>query len=108
MPSPAATAKKKSARLSRLAVQQIRPYRKWVVVILAAMLLEALMGIASPWPLKIIIDNVIGSQRLPSWLQWIDTTLIGKSKMALALATALLLVVIAVIGAVAGYVNSFY
>ena len=72
------------------------------------MLVEALMGIASPWPLKIVIDNVIGSQPLPHWLHWVDTTLIGKSKMALALATALLLIMITVIGAVAGYVNSFY
>lgn len=72
------------------------------------MLIEALMGIASPWPLKIAIDNVIGSHPLPHWLHWVDTTLIGKSKMALALATALLLIVITVIGAVAGYVNSFY
>jgi len=72
------------------------------------MLIEALMGIASPWPLKIVIDNVIGSQPLPHWLHWVDTTLIGKSKMALALATALLLIMITVIGAVAGYVNSFY
>src|SRR6185295_9317359 len=100
MPSPT-TKTKKRAGLSRLAFQQIRPYKRWVVLILAAMLLEALMGIASPWPLKRIIDNVIGSQRLPAWLQWIDTTLIGNSKMALALATALLLVVIAVIGAIA-------
>jgi ABC-type multidrug transport system fused ATPase/permease subunit len=108
MPSPTAKTKKKSTRLSRLAFQQIRPYKKWVFVILGAMLIEALMGIASPWPLKIAIDNVIGSQPLPHWLHWVDTTLIGKSKMALALATALLLIVITVIGAVAGYVNSFY
>ena len=108
MPSTATNTKKKSARLSRLAFQQIRPYKKWVFLILAAMLVEALMGIASPWPLKIIIDNVIGSQPLPSWLQWIDASLIGKSKMALALATALLLIVITIIGAFAGYANSFY
>jgi ABC-type multidrug transport system fused ATPase/permease subunit len=107
MPSPTAKAKKKSARLSRLAFQQIRPYRKWVFLILAAMLVEALMGIASPWPLKIVIDNVIGSQPLPSWLLGVDS-LIGRSKMALAMATALLLIVITVIGALAGYVNSFY
>src|ERR1044071_6957039 len=103
MPSPTAKTKKKSTGLSRLAFQQIRPYRKWVILILAAMLVEALMGIASPWPLKIIIDNVIGSQPLPHWLQWVDTSLIGKSKTALALATALLLVVITLIGALAGY-----
>src|ERR1700748_281130 len=108
MPSPTAKPKTKSAGLNKLVLQQIRPYRKWVFLILAAMLVEALMGIASPWPLKIIIDNVIGSQPLPSWLHWINTSLIGRSKMALALATALLLVVITIIGALAGYVNSFY
>src|SRR6476660_2636052 len=107
MPSPSAKKKKKSTRLSRLAFQQIRPYKKWVFLILASMLIEALMGIASPWPLKIIIDNVIGSQPLPSWLQGVDS-LTGRGKMALALATALLLIIITVIGAVAGYANSFY
>ena len=107
MPSPTAKAKKRSTRLSRLAIQQIRPYKKWVFLILAAMLVEAIMGIAAPWPLKIIIDNVIGSQPLPSWLQGVDS-LIGRSKMALALATALLLILITVIGALAGYANSFY
>src|SRR5689334_4204533 len=108
MPSQTTTAKKKPNRLGKLAFQQIRPYRKWVFLILGAMLLEALMGIASPWPLKVVIDNVIGSQPLPHWLHWVDTTLIGKSKMALALATALLLIVITIIGALAGYANSFY
>jgi len=107
MPSPTAQPKKRSARLSRLAVQQIRPYKKWVFLILTAMLVEAIMGIAAPWPLKIIIDNVIGSQPLPSWLQGVYS-LIGSSKMALALATALLLILITVIGALAGYANSFY
>jgi len=108
MPSQTTTAKKKPNRLGKLAFQQIRPYRKWVFLILGAMLLEALMGIASPWPLKVVIDNVIGSQPLPHWLHWVDTTLIGKSKMALALATALLLIVITIVGALAGYANSFY
>ena len=36
------------------------------------------------------------------------TRFIGRSKMALALATALLLILITVIGALAGYANSFY
>jgi len=107
MPSPKAKPKTKSARISKLVFQQIRPYRKWVFLILAAMLLEALMGIAAPWPLKIVIDNVIGSEPMPAWLQSVESV-IGKDKMALALATAILLIIITVIGAAAGYANSFY
>jgi subfamily B ATP-binding cassette protein MsbA len=62
MPSPTESKRKKSARFSRLAIARSRPYRKWVFLILAQCFIEALMGIASPWPLKIVIDNVIGSE----------------------------------------------
>ena len=42
----------------------IRPYRRTLVVIFLAMLVETVMSLASPWPLKIILDNVIGSHKL--------------------------------------------
>ena len=50
------------------AISLSRPYRKLVTVILLAMLLETIIGLATPWPLKIIIDNVVGHHALPSWL----------------------------------------
>ena len=37
--------------------QLIRPYRGTLFIILMAMLVETAMSLASPWPLKIIIDN---------------------------------------------------
>ena len=36
---------------------------------LAAMLVETLMSLATPWPLKVVLDNVVGGNRLPQWLR---------------------------------------
>jgi subfamily B ATP-binding cassette protein MsbA len=99
---------KTNKSLTRLVFQQVRPYRKWLLLILAAMLIEALMDIAAPWPLKIVIDNVMGQHALPLWLLWIKQFSISENKMALAGIAAILLVVITIIGAVAGYINNFF
>ena len=74
----------------RLIRGSIRPYRFRLLIILLAMLVETAMSLASPWPLKVIIDNVVGNHklrmdwsslsdpcwtmaiscRLPDWLRW--------------------------------------
>lgn len=99
---------KKSKGLSKLVLKQVRPYIKWLVLIFFAMILETLMGLAAPWPLKIIIDNVIGNESLPGWLQWLNNFSISHDKMALAASASVLLVLITVIGAVGGYINSYF
>lgn len=92
----------------RMVLQQVKPYKKWLLIVFIAMSVATLMDIATPWPLKIIIDNVIDHQPLPSWLTWIKVFSIGKNKMALAAAAAITLIVITIVGAVASYINSFY
>ena len=52
----------------RLIRELIRPYRFKLFIILLAMLVETAMSLASPWPLKVIIDNVVGSHKLPHGL----------------------------------------
>lgn len=98
-------AQKPAQSLTSLVLQQVSPYRKWLLLIFFAMLLETLMGLAAPWPLKIIIDNVIGNHLLPGWIKSIST---GENKMALAATAAILLVVFSIIGAVSGYINSYF
>ena len=57
--------KKSSKSLTSLVLELIRPYNKWLLVIFLAMLLETAMSLLGPWPLKIIIDNVVGHHPLP-------------------------------------------
>ncbi|MEN9686735.1 MAG: hypothetical protein RLZZ28_2521 [Bacteroidota bacterium] len=100
--------KNTSKGLSKLVFRQVRPYTKWLLLIFAAMVVETLMGLAAPWPLKIIIDSVIGNQPLPYWIAWVKGFAPANSKMVWASSAAVLLVVITVIGAIAGYVNSYF
>ena len=108
MASSVSTGKQSSENLMRLVLQQVRPYKKWLLLIFLAMLTGSLVDIATPWPLKIIIDNVIGQQPLPSWLSWIGEFSATESKMNLAASAAIILVVLTIIGAVAGYISSFF
>src|ERR1700712_3700339 len=100
--------KKPSKSLSSLVMDLIKPYKKWLIVIFLAMLLETAMSLLGPWPLKIIIDNVVGDHALPGWLEWIKDLPFETNKMAIAGAAAIGLILIALIGGIAGYIDNYY
>jgi ABC-type multidrug transport system fused ATPase/permease subunit len=100
--------KKSSQSLSSLIFGLIKPYKKWLVIIFAAMLLETAMSLLGPWPLKIIIDSVVGHHALPHWLAWINDLPFEDNRMALAGAAAIGLVLIALIGGIAGYIDNYF
>ena len=87
----------------------VRPYRGTLVIILLAMILQTAMSVAGPWPLKIVLDNVIGNHKLRPWLDHLLSPLLGSgSKMQIAFAAAVAAVVIAALGALASYVANYY
>jgi ATP-binding cassette, subfamily B, bacterial len=47
----------------------IRPYRSRVVVLGLLSLGEVALRALSPWPLKAVVDHVVGSEPVPGWLQ---------------------------------------
>jgi len=99
----------RSLGLTRLILSLVRPYRGTLFVILLAMLVETAMSVAAPWPLKIILDNVVGSHKLPHWLSdLLAPILSGSGKMQIAVAAAVATVLIALFGAVASYVANYY
>src|SRR5580704_9034124 len=91
----------------KLLKQLIQPYRGTLLVILMAMMVETAMSLAAPWPLKVIIDNVAGGHRLPGWLHdLLGPAFASESRMQVALLAAVASVLIAVIGAIAGYIDT--
>jgi ABC-type multidrug transport system fused ATPase/permease subunit len=95
--------------LFRLIRSLVRPYRGTLLIILAAMLVQTAMSVAGPWPLKIILDNVVGSHKLAPWLaDFLRPILSGGSKMQIAAAAAIAAVLIAVLGAIASYIANYY
>jgi ABC-type multidrug transport system fused ATPase/permease subunit len=101
-----------SSGMSRLIGQLIRPYRGPLTLIFLAMLVETLMSLAAPWPLKVILDNVAGSHPLPRFLEQLIASVFGSSlghgKMEVAAFAAFSVVLIAALGSFASYIDNYY
>lgn len=88
------------------ALRLVRPYWLWVAAVLAAMLLETAMTLASPWPLKIVLDSVLDSRPLPSVLGWVFASAPDRfSVLNLAVAATVL---IALLQAATAYANAYF
>jgi ABC-type multidrug transport system fused ATPase/permease subunit len=93
----------------RLVVALLRPYRGWLAIVFVAMLVEIAMGLAAPWPLKLVIDDALGNHHLPHWLNWAhEYAGFGKHTLGVALFAGVATLVIALIGAIASYVDNYY
>jgi ABC-type multidrug transport system fused ATPase/permease subunit len=86
----------------------VRPYTGWLIIVFIAMLIETAMSLASPWPLKVVIDSVLGSHPLPDWLHGLRDLSVGDSQLGLALLAGIGVVLIAVVGAIASYIDNYY
>ena len=96
------------AGMGRLIAQLLRPYRGWLAIILAATGLETAMSLAAPWPLKIILDNVVEGRAPPAWLGHAASLLPGDGLMRMAAFAAVATVLIAALGALASYLDNYY
>jgi len=96
------------AGMGRLIEELLRPYRGWLAIILLATAMETAMGLAAPWPLKIVLDNVIGGDQPPGWLRQIASWLPGDGVMQTAAFAAISTVIIAAVGALASYLDNYY
>jgi ABC-type multidrug transport system fused ATPase/permease subunit len=95
--------------MSRLVVDLLRPYRGWLAIVFVAMLVEIAMGLAAPWPLKLVIDDALGNHHLPHWLNWAhEYAGFGKHTLGVALFAGVATLVIALIGAIASYIDNYY
>ena len=85
----------------------LRPYWQWLAIAFVALLAEGAMDLLEPWPLKIVIDNVIGSKKMPATLAGLVDSITGQNKLAILEFAALAVVAIAVIGAIASFTEKY-
>jgi ABC-type multidrug transport system fused ATPase/permease subunit len=87
----------------------LRPYRGSLALILVAMLVQSTMTLAAPWPLKIVIDNVVVGRKLDPWLaHLIKPVLVHAHRAHLAEIAAIAVILIAIFNAVASYVANYF
>jgi ABC-type multidrug transport system fused ATPase/permease subunit len=90
----------------RFAVRLVRPYWKWLLIVVAAMLVETAMALASPWPLKIVLDSVFDSKPMPPAFAWLAG---GEGDRLARLNVAVVsTIAIALLQAAAAYLNAYY
>jgi ATP-binding cassette subfamily B protein len=96
----------KSSRKLRI-IDLVRPHWKTLTIALVAMLGEAVTDILEPWPIKIVVDNIQQSYKLPGRLGGVITGLFGQNHYAVLNFAVAAVAVIAIVGAVSSYFEKY-
>jgi subfamily B ATP-binding cassette protein MsbA len=104
MADQAASSSPRSAlRITRL----LRPHWKALALALVAVAGETIADVLQPWPIKIVIDNVVQSKRLPGWLDAIVAGVFAGDKYATLNFAVAVVALIAIVGAVSSYMQKY-
>jgi ATP-binding cassette subfamily B protein len=95
-----------SSRKLRI-IDVVRPHWKALTIALVAVLGEALTDILEPWPIKIVVDNIQRSGKLPGRLAGIITGLFGQDHYAVLNFAVAAVALIAIAGAVSSYFEKY-
>jgi ATP-binding cassette, subfamily B, bacterial len=85
----------------------LRPRWSTLAIALLAVLAGTAADVLDPWPIKIVIDSILLSKKLPKWLEGIVLSLFGHNKVATLDFAVALVLALAVIGAVSSYVENY-
>lgn len=81
------------------------PHWKALLLGLTAVGAETLGGLLEPWPLKIVLDNVLRARKVPGWLSQFLAATFGQNRLAILEFAAVAVVVIAIINAIGTFVE---
>ena len=88
-------------------IDLIRPYWFGLTVALVAVLGETLTDVLEPWPIKVVVDNILQSKTLPHWMAGIVTRIFGQNLLAILNFAVAAVVAIAIVGAVSSYMEKY-
>lgn len=92
------------ALLGRL-FKEARPYRWHFALIFFLGLLSTPLALLTPLPLKIVVDYVLGSVRLPNFLAGLLPAFLAQSKEGLLALAVTLLLIVALLQSLGGYAS---
>ena len=95
-----------SARRLRI-IDLLRPHWKALTIALVAVLGETLTDILEPWPIKIVVDNILQSKKLPPVLGGIVAWLFGQNTDAIVDFAVAAVALIAIVGAISSYFEKY-
>ena len=96
----------KSSRRLRI-VDLVRPHWKALTIALVAAVGQTLTGVLDPWPIKIVVDNILQSKPLPAPLGGLVARLFGDNAHAIVNFAVAAVALIAVVGAVSAFFQKY-
>jgi subfamily B ATP-binding cassette protein MsbA len=94
--------------LGKLRVAQlIGAHWKALTMAMVAVLGETLTDILEPWPIKIVVDQIVQSKKLPEWLSGFVSRTFGQDQFAILNFAVAAVAVIAIVGAISSYVEKY-
>lgn len=88
-------------------IDLLRPH--WTALTLAfiAVLGETLTDVLEPWPVKIVVDNLLQHKRLPNWIAKPVVSLFGDNQFAILNFAVGAVAAIAIVGALSSYFEKY-
>ena len=102
------TKSSRSRRSGKLrVVHLLRPHWRPLALALLAVLGETLADVLEPWPIKIVVDNVVQSKRLPGRWAAVVFDVFGQDKFAILNFALAAVLIIAIVGAVGSFFEKY-
>jgi ATP-binding cassette subfamily B protein len=88
-------------------VELLKPHSKALALGLVAVIGESIANLLEPWPLKIVLDNVLKSHPINAWLDPLIKAIAGTDSMAILKFAALAVLAIAALDALCSYAEKY-
>jgi len=98
-----APTKRKSLKMRDL----LKPHYKILWLGLIAVIGEGVANLLQPWPLKIVLDNVLKSREIHGWLNSFILSVAGQDRLAILRFAALAVLGIALVDAICSYTEKY-
>ena len=98
-----APTKRKSLKMRDL----LKPHYKILWLGLIAVIGEGVANLLQPWPLKIVLDNVLKSREIHGWLNSFILSVAGQDRLAILRFAALAVLGIALVDALCSYTEKY-
>ena len=87
--------------------QLLKPHSKQIVFAILAVVGEGVADLLQPWPLKLILDNVLRAHPMEGWLNDLILANVGADKLALVKFAAIASLAIAAVSALCSYAEKY-
>jgi ATP-binding cassette, subfamily B, bacterial len=97
------------AEIKKLTISELlKPHTRALTLGLIAVVGEGIANLLEPWPLKVVLDNVLRSRPLQGWLNHLIHSTVGDDKVAVLKFACAAVLGIAALDAASSYTEKYY